>query len=47
MLGNDVIAKLIRTTSYTVEQVRNGSNHNMQNIKPQYPVLLGLCSRKI
>ncbi|QKX01980.1 DUF1013 domain-containing protein [Wolbachia endosymbiont of Cruorifilaria tuberocauda] len=46
ILDNHVIAKLISTTSHTVEQVKNGSHYNMQNIKPQDPVLLGLCSQE-
>ncbi|WP_395463412.1 cell cycle transcriptional regulator TrcR [Wolbachia endosymbiont of Cantharis cryptica] len=46
ILDNSVIAKLISTTNYTVEQVRDGSHYNMQNIKPQDPVLLGLCSQE-
>ncbi|AAW71117.1 DUF1013 domain-containing protein [Wolbachia endosymbiont of Brugia malayi] len=46
ILDNGVIAKLISTTSYTVEQVRDGSHYNMQNIKPQDPILLGLCSQE-
>ncbi|WP_168456223.1 cell cycle transcriptional regulator TrcR [Wolbachia endosymbiont of Ctenocephalides felis wCfeJ] len=46
ILDNNVIAKLISTTNHTVEQVRNGSHYNMQNIKPQDPVLLGLCSQE-
>ncbi|APR99227.1 cell cycle transcriptional regulator TrcR [Wolbachia endosymbiont of Folsomia candida] len=46
ILDNSVIAKLISTTNCTVEQVRNGSHHNMQNIKSQDPVLLGLCSQE-
>ncbi|QKX03226.1 DUF1013 domain-containing protein [Wolbachia endosymbiont of Litomosoides sigmodontis] len=45
-LDNNVIARLISTTSYTVEQIRDGSHYNMQNIKPQDPVLLGLCSQE-
>lgn len=46
VLDNSVIAKLISTTNHTVEQVRNGSHHNMQNIKSQDPILLGLCSQE-
>ncbi|QKX00922.1 DUF1013 domain-containing protein [Wolbachia endosymbiont of Dipetalonema caudispina] len=46
ILDNNVIAKLISTTSHTVEQVKNGSHYNMQNIKPQDPVLLGLCKQE-
>lgn len=46
ILDNNVIAKLVSTTNQTVEQIRNSSHHNMQNIKPQDPVLLGLCSQK-
>ncbi len=46
ILDNNIIAKLVNTTSCTVERIRNGSYCNMQNIKPQDPVLLGLCSQK-
>ncbi|MDN5248162.1 MAG: DUF1013 domain-containing protein [Wolbachia endosymbiont of Tyrophagus putrescentiae] len=46
ILDNVVIAKLVGTTSHTVEQIRNGTHHNMHNIKPQDPILLGLCSQK-
>ncbi|CCE77902.1 cell cycle transcriptional regulator TrcR [Wolbachia pipientis] len=46
ILNNNVIAKLVSTTNYTVEQVRDRSHHNMLNIKPQDPVLLGLCSQE-
>lgn len=46
ILNNNVIAKLVSTTNYTVEQVRDGSHHNILNIKPQDPVLLGLCSQE-
>ncbi|MDG7056411.1 MAG: DUF1013 domain-containing protein [Wolbachia endosymbiont of Meromenopon meropis] len=46
ILDNYVIAKLISTTNSTVEQVRDGSHYNMQNIRPQDPVLLGLCSQE-
>lgn len=45
ILDNNVVAKLINTTSLTVEQVKDGTHHNMQNIKPQDPILLGLCSQ--
>lgn len=46
ILDNNVIAKLVSTTSHTVEQIRNGSHHNMQNIKPKDPTLLGLCKQE-
>ncbi|WP_349967587.1 cell cycle transcriptional regulator TrcR [Wolbachia endosymbiont of Armadillidium arcangelii] len=46
IFNNYVIAKLVSTTNYTVEQIRDGSHHNMHNIKPQDPVLLGLCSQE-
>ncbi|MFT4314603.1 MAG: cell cycle transcriptional regulator TrcR [Wolbachia pipientis] len=46
ILNNSVIAKLVSTTNYTVKQVRDRSHHNMLNIKPQDPVLLGLCSQE-
>lgn len=46
ILNNNVIAKLVSTANYTVEQVRDRSHRNMLNIKPQDPVLLGLCSQE-
>lgn len=37
------IAKLIGTTKKTIESVNDKTHWNIQNIKPQDPVLLGLC----
>lgn len=45
-LDYNAIARLIATTINTVEKIANGSHANMTNIKPQDPVLLGLCSQK-
>ncbi|MGL9725564.1 MAG: cell cycle transcriptional regulator TrcR [Wolbachia sp.] len=41
-LSNNMIAKLISTTNCTVEQIRDGSHHNMKNIIPRDPVLIDL-----
>lgn len=37
------IAKLIGTTKKTIESINDKTHWNIQNIKPQDPVLLGLC----
>jgi hypothetical protein len=39
------IVKLIGTTKSTIDQVRNRTHWNAQNIKPVDPVTLGLCSQ--
>lgn len=40
------ICRLIGTTKHTIEAVRTKSHRNMAAIKPQDPVLLGLCLQK-
>jgi len=37
------IARLLGTTKDTIEKVRSRSHWNSNNIKPQNPVLMGLC----
>lgn len=39
------IVKLIGTTKATIDQVRNRTHWNSQNIKPVDPVTIGLCSQ--
>jgi hypothetical protein len=39
------IVKLIGTTKSTIDQVRNRTHWNAQNIKPVDPVTIGLCSQ--
>lgn len=38
------ISKLVGTTKSTIQAVRDRSHWNTPNIKPQSPVLLGLCT---
>lgn len=40
------IVKLIGTTKNTIETIRTKTHWNIQNIKPQSPVLLELCSQE-
>jgi hypothetical protein len=40
------IVKLIGTTKNTIEAIRTKTHWNIQNIKPQSPVLLELCSQE-
>ena len=42
-LADSQICKLIGTTKPTIQAVRDRTHWNTQNIKPQNPVLLGLC----
>jgi len=44
-LGDAQIAKLIGTTKDTIAKVRERSHWNAPNLKPQDPVLLGLCTQ--
>ena len=39
------VAKLIGTTKETIAKVRDRTHWNSANIKPQDPVMLGLCSQ--
>jgi hypothetical protein len=43
-LGDAQISRLIGTTKPTINAVRDKTHWNAQNIKPQNPVGLGLCS---
>jgi len=43
-LGDAQISRLIGTTKPTINSVRDKTHWNAQNIKPQNPVGLGLCS---
>ena len=45
-LGDAQISRLIGTTKPTISAVRNKTHWNAQNIKPQNPVGLGLCSTR-
>src|SRR5439155_17602094 len=44
-LGDAQIARLIGTTKDTIAKVRERSHWNAANLKPQDPVLLGLCTQ--
>jgi hypothetical protein len=44
VLSESQIARLLGTTPATIAQVRNRTHWNVQNIQPQDPILLGLCS---
>jgi hypothetical protein len=43
-LSDAQISKLVGTTKNTIQAVRDRTHWNTPNIKPQSPVLLGLCS---
>ena len=45
-LSDGQISKLIGTTKTTIGAIRDRSHWNIQNIKPQDPVALGLCSQR-
>ena len=40
------IVRLIRTTKHTIDSIKTRKHWNMQNIKPENPVLLNLCTQK-
>jgi uncharacterized protein len=44
-LGDAQISRLIGTTKDTIAKVRDRSHWNAPNLKPQDPVLLGLCTQ--
>jgi hypothetical protein len=44
-LKDSQITKLIGTTKNTIQQIRERTHWNIQNIKPVDPVLLGLCKQ--
>jgi len=43
-LSDGQISKLVGTTKPTIRAVRDRTHWNTQNIKPQHPVSLGLCT---
>ena len=43
-LADAQITKLVGTTKHTIQAVRDRSHWNTPNIRPQSPVLLGLCT---
>lgn len=43
-LSDGQIAKLVGTTKPTINAVRDRTHRNIQEIKPQHPVTLGLCT---
>jgi hypothetical protein len=43
-MADSQIAKLIGTTKNTITKIRDRTHWNIQNIKPQNPVDMGLCS---
>ncbi|HYB10446.1 MAG TPA: cell cycle transcriptional regulator TrcR [Alphaproteobacteria bacterium] len=45
-LSDAQISKLVGTTKNTIEAVRDRTHWNTPNIKPQSPVLLGLCGHE-
>jgi hypothetical protein len=44
MLSDSQVGRLLGTTPATIAQVRGRTHWNAQNISPQDPILLGLCS---
>ena len=44
-LGNAEISRLVGTTKPTISAIRERTHWNMQNLKPQSPVKLGLCTQ--
>ena len=40
------ICKLIGTTKPTIASIRNGTHHDMANLRPVNPMAVGLCSEK-
>lgn len=44
-LSDGQISKLVGTTKKTIEDIRNKTYWNMNNLKPRDPVLLGLCTQ--
>ncbi len=44
VLSDSQVGRLLGTTPATIAQVRGRTHWNIQNISPQDPILLGLCS---
>ena len=40
------ICKLVGTTKPTIASIRNGTHHDMANIRAKNPVAIGLCTEK-
>jgi len=45
-MSESQIVRLIGTTKSTIQAIRDKTHWNIQNIKPQSPILLGLCSQE-
>ncbi len=45
-LSDAQIGRLVGTTKATIQKVRDRTHWDIQNIKPQNPVVLGLCSQQ-
>jgi hypothetical protein len=45
-LSDAAIGRLLATTKDTIKSIRDRTHWNIANIKPQNPVLSGLCSQK-
>ena len=45
-LSDAAVSRMIGTTKPTINAVRERTHWNSANIKPQHPVLLGLCTQK-
>jgi hypothetical protein len=45
-LSDTQIIRLIGTTKNTIESIKNRTHWNIQNVRPQNPVLLNICSQK-
>lgn len=45
-LADSQICKLIGTTKPTIEAIRNGTHHDILNIRPKNPVTIGLTTEK-
>lgn len=44
MLADSQVSRLLGTTKPTINSIRDRTHWNIQNIKPQNPVTLGLCN---
>ena len=44
-LSDAQVIKLLGTTKYTIQKIRDRSHWNSSNIKPRDPVILGLCKQ--
>ena len=45
-MSDAAIGRLLATTKDTIKSIRDRSHWNIANIKPQNPVLIGLCSQR-